>query len=208
MSPRRIKQIDVGFPKSAKQKVTCPICITAKSRRTARPLPSEPVQRAQHPWQDVFVDLSGKMRTQGIGNVFYFIPFICNFSGARIVEFVERKNHFIHAYRRFVARINGVHPRKLRSDRGGEFMSNELKQLLELHFVHHQVCAPDEHYSIGPAENAVVKQRLPYCCKLICQTNSGPAQFSIAHFSATILVAAALTQSSPYTNSYSSKRQT
>ena len=159
VSNRRTQQLDVGFPKASNHKVTCPVCITAKSRRTARPLPSEPVQRAQHPWQDVFVDLSGKMRTQGIGNVFYFIPFICNFSGARIVEFVERKNHFIHAYRRFVARINGVHPRKLRSDRGGEFMSHELKQLLELHFVHHQVCAPDEHFSIGPAENAVGRLR-------------------------------------------------
>ena len=32
-------------------------------------------KRAHHPWQDVSVDLSGKMRTQGITNVYYFIPF-------------------------------------------------------------------------------------------------------------------------------------
>jgi hypothetical protein len=48
----------------------CPICITAKARRTARPLPSDVTKRAQHPWQDVSVDLSGKMRIQGISNVY------------------------------------------------------------------------------------------------------------------------------------------
>jgi hypothetical protein len=113
------------------------------------------------------------MRIQGIGNVYYFIPFVCSYSGARIVEFVERKNHFIHAYRRFVARINGTHPRKLRTDKGGEFMSTELKHLLELHFVHHQVCAVDEHYSIGPAENAVGRLR-ETAITLLLQANLPP----------------------------------
>ena len=113
VSNRRTKQLDVGLPMPSGAEITCPICITAKRRRASRPLPSDVAQRAQHPWQDVYVDLSGKMRTQGIGNVYYFIPFVCSYSGARIVEFVERKNHFIHAYRRFVARINSTHPRKL-----------------------------------------------------------------------------------------------
>ena len=38
-------------------------------------------------------------------------------------------------------------------------MSTELKELLELHFVHHQTCAVDEHYSIGTSENAVGRLR-------------------------------------------------
>jgi hypothetical protein len=144
ISHRRGKQLDVGLPQLSGKAITCPICITAKTRRTARPLPSDIAKRAQHPWQDVSVDLSGKMRTQGITIVYYFIPFVCNYSGAKILEFVERKSHFIHAYHRFVVRIDGVHPRKLCTDKGGEFMSTE--ELLEqLHFVHHQTCAVDEH---------------------------------------------------------------
>jgi hypothetical protein len=59
---RRGQQLDVGIPQPSGKKVTCPICITAKARRTARPLPSDVTKRAQHPWQDVSVDLSGKMR--------------------------------------------------------------------------------------------------------------------------------------------------
>jgi hypothetical protein len=98
ISHRRGKQIDVGLPQPSGTAVTCPICITAKTRRTARPLPSDIAKRAQHPWQDVSVDLSGQMRIQGITNVYYFIPFVCNYSGAKIVEFVERKSHFIHAW--------------------------------------------------------------------------------------------------------------
>ncbi len=66
------KQLDVGLLQPSGKTVTCPICITAKTRRTVRPLPSDIVKRAQHPWQDVSVDLSGKMRTQGITNVYYF----------------------------------------------------------------------------------------------------------------------------------------
>ena len=38
-------------------------------------------------------------------------------------------------------------------------MSSELKELLELHFVHHQTCAVDEYYSIGTSENAVGRLR-------------------------------------------------
>ena len=41
----------------------------------------------------------------GISCVYYYIPFVCNYSGAKMVEFVQRKSHFIHAYRRFVARL-------------------------------------------------------------------------------------------------------
>ena len=175
ISHRREKQLDLGLPQPLGKVVTCPICITAKTRRTPRPLPSDVAKRAQHPWQDVSVDLSGKMRTQGITNVYYFIPFVCNYSGAKIVEFVERKSHFIHAYRRFVARIDGVHPRKLRTDKGGEFMSSELKELLELHFVHHQTCAVDEHYSIGTSENAVGRLR-ETSIALLLQANL-PAKF-------------------------------
>jgi hypothetical protein len=94
ISHGRSKQLEVGIPQPSGKAVTCPICITAKARRSARPIPSDVAKRAQHPWQDVSVDLSGKMRTQGITNVFYFIPFVDNYSGAKIVEFVERKSYW------------------------------------------------------------------------------------------------------------------
>jgi len=49
--------------------------------------------------------------------VYYYIPFVCNFSGAKMVEFVQRKSHVIHVYRRFVAHLEGIHPCKLRTDK-------------------------------------------------------------------------------------------
>jgi len=172
----------IPITKYTGKKVTCPTCITAKARRTARPLPSDVAKRAQHPWQDVSVDMSGKMRIQGISNVYYYIPFMCNFSGARMVEFVQRKSQLIHAYRRFVDRLEGIHPRKLRTDKGGEFLSHEFKELLKLHFVYHQTCAVDEHYSIGTSENAVGRLR-ETALELLLQANL-PAKFwpcSIQH---------------------------
>ena len=54
-------------------------------------------------------------------------------------------------------------------------MSTELKELLELHFVHHQTCAVDEHYSIGSSENAVGRLRQTSIA-LLLQANL-PAKF-------------------------------
>ena len=54
-------------------------------------------------------------------------------------------------------------------------MSHELKELLELHFVHHQTCAVDEHYSIGTSENAVGRLRQT-ALTLLLQANL-PANF-------------------------------
>ena len=54
-------------------------------------------------------------------------------------------------------------------------MSHELKELLELHYVHHQTCAVDEHYSIGTSENAVGRLR-ETALTLLLQANL-PAKF-------------------------------
>ena len=158
ISQRRMQQLTTGLPTSLKEKITCPTCIASRQHRANRPPPTAAHQRASQPWESVTVDLSGKMRILGVTNVSYYAPFVCDYSGAKIVEFINKKNDFIHAYRRFVTRI-GHHPRRLHTDRGGEFMSVELKTLLELNTVLHYTCAPNEHYAIGPAENAVGRLR-------------------------------------------------
>lgn len=154
----RMQKLNVNLPLTTTHKITCPTCIASKQHRSRRPPSSDPNDRAQEPWESVTVDLSGKMRILGVNNVSYYAPFICDYSGAKIVEFVNNKNDFIHAYRRFVARV-GRHPRRLHTDRGGEFMSTQLKTLLEENVVLHHTCAPNEHYAIGPAESAVGRLR-------------------------------------------------
>jgi hypothetical protein len=49
-------------------------------------------------------------------------------------------------------------------------LSHEFKELLKLHFVYHQTCAVDEHYSIGTSENAVGRLR-ETALELLLQAN-------------------------------------
>jgi transposase InsO family protein len=82
------------------------------------------------------------------------VVFVCTNTGAKHVEFLTHKNHFIHAYRRLVKEL-GAHPRTLRTDQGTEYLNTEMSALLEAHYVRHVVAAVNEHYSNGVAEHAV-----------------------------------------------------
>jgi len=105
----------------------------------------------------MYSDLSGKMRIQSISGYRYFAVFVCAWSAAEHGEFIARKNHFIDAYRRFLA-TTGMKPqyiRTLQTDQGGEYINHPMQALCDEHLTNHVVCAKDEHYSVGAAETAV-----------------------------------------------------
>jgi hypothetical protein len=82
------------------------------------------------------------------------VVFVCTYTGAKHVEFLAHKNHFIHAYRRLVTEL-GAHPKTFRTDQGTEYLNKEMTALLETNYVRHVVAAVNEHYSNGVAEHAV-----------------------------------------------------
>ena len=69
---RNLRQlnIDVITPPTSKRlkPITCPVCIIGKARRANRPAPSTPADRPTEPWQDVYTDLSGKVRTASVSH--------------------------------------------------------------------------------------------------------------------------------------------
>ena len=149
-------EIDGITPPTSKRlkPITCPVCITAKARRANRPAPSTPADRPTEPWQDVYTDLSGKVRTASVTGAKYFAVFVDSFSGSKHIEFMNSKNHFIFGYKRFVSYL-GRHPKTLRSDQGTEILNKELTAYLEANHTNHIVCSKDEHASIGVAENSI-----------------------------------------------------
>ena len=123
--------------------------------------------RPTEPWQDIYTDLSGKVRTASVTGVKYFallgeIYFACrrsispyfvdSYSESKHVEFLTSKDHFIFGYKRFICYL-GRHPKTLRSDQGTEILNKELTAFLQAHHTNHIVCSKDEHASIGVAEN-------------------------------------------------------
>jgi len=61
--------------------LTCPVCITAKTRRHPRPTSSNIQDRSAYPWEDVFIDLSGKFSTKSITGAKYSVVFVDSHSG-------------------------------------------------------------------------------------------------------------------------------
>jgi len=97
------------------------------------------------------------MRISSICRYRYFAVFVCAWSGAKHCEFIAGKNHFIDAYRQFLA-TTGIKPQyihTLRTDQGGEYINHPMQALFNEHLTNHVVCAKDEHYSVGAAETAV-----------------------------------------------------
>jgi hypothetical protein len=133
--------------------ITCPVCITAKTRRANRPAPSA-ADRPTEPLQDVYTDLSGKVRTVSVTGVQYFAVCVDSYSGSKHVEFLTSKNHFIFGYERFISYL-GRHPKMLRSDQGTEILNKELAAFLQANHTNHIVCSKDEYASIGVAENSI-----------------------------------------------------
>jgi len=161
ISIKRARSLNIdGIPQphSKMPKVKCPVCIASKATRHKRPSASTADTRsASGPWQDIYSDLSGKMRISSICRYRYVAVFVCAWSGAKHCEFIAHKNHFIDAYRRFLANT-GIKPqyiRTLRIDRGGEYINHPMQALMNEHLSNHVVCAKDEHYSVGAAKTAV-----------------------------------------------------
>ena len=76
ISFKRMSQLNIDGitpPTSKRLKpMTCPVCITAKARRANRPAPTTAADRPTEPWQDIYTDLSGKVRTASVTGVKYF----------------------------------------------------------------------------------------------------------------------------------------
>jgi hypothetical protein len=89
--------IDGITPPASKRlnSITCPVCIAAKARRANRPAPSTPADRPTETWQDVYTDLSGKVRTASVTGVKHLTVFVDSYSGSNHVEFLNSKNRFI-----------------------------------------------------------------------------------------------------------------
>jgi len=108
---RSLNMDGIPQPPSKMPKVKCPVCIASKATRHKRPSASTADTRsASGPWQDIYSDLSGKMRISSISGYRYFAVFVCAWSGAKHCEFIARKNHFIDAHRRFLA-TTGIKPK-------------------------------------------------------------------------------------------------
>ncbi len=95
--------------------------------------------RSTRKLQLVHSDVCGPMQTESIGGCRYYVTFIDDYSRCCNVYFMERKSEVLEKFREFeTAGVTGT----LRSDNGGEYLSEEFKQYLKTKEIHHELTVP------------------------------------------------------------------
>ena len=112
--------------------------------------------RSTRKLQCVHSDVCGPMSTESIGGKRYFVTFIDDYSRCCKVYFMRNKSKVFNKFKEFeLCTTNecGLTIGTLRSDNGGEYLSDEFQSYLQSKGIHHELSAP---YS--PSQNGVAER--------------------------------------------------
>ena len=152
----------------------CEGCVLGKSHRTAIPKISN--SRASQPLELVHSDVCGPIETESVGGARYFVSFIDDYSKWTVVYFMRRKSEVLECFKLFralaekhtstvigklhVQEFHGIDEKQtnelalkvLRSDNGGEYLSNSFKDFLSQNGIQHQLTVAYTPQQNGVAE--------------------------------------------------------
>lgn len=148
-------------PVSMNQDSTCVVC--QKSKITRRPFPSHfPI--ASLPLFRIHSDVKGPLPTS-MGGASYIVSFIDDFSRYATVYIMKSKSDVLSCFDRYKKRVENLLEKKvkiLRSDRGGEYMSNDFMEYLKSAGISFERAPADtpEHNSVAERFNRTLIERL------------------------------------------------
>jgi len=105
----------------------------------------------------VHADLCGPMSVESLGGSRYFLLFTDDYSRMSWVYFLKFKSKTFEnfkKYKSFVERQSGCRIKTLRTDRGGEFISNEFNTYCEENGIHRKLTSP-----YTPEQNGVAERK-------------------------------------------------
>lgn len=133
----------------------CDVCTKAKA--TCQPFPNETKNRTAMYAELVHTDLRGPVQMTSLGGCTYYISFTHNFSRQTKVEFLKAKSEALTAFKQYKANLAQQSPStricKLRSDRGGEYLSAEFDKYLKNQGIERQLTMHDSPQQNGVAEH-------------------------------------------------------
>ena len=143
----------VNIPKSTRISF-CEKCVEGKMSKK----PFKPVGeiRSVRKLQCIHSDVCGPMPTQSIGGSRYYVTFIDDYSRYCMVYFMKNKSEVFNKFKEFELMFSnqcGCTIGTLRSDNGGEYLSEEFNAYLQSKGINHELSAP---YS--PAQNGVAER--------------------------------------------------
>ena len=123
---------------------------------TKRPFHSKG-NRANDKQELIHSDLCGRMNIQAKCGYEYFMTFIDDYSKYGYIYLLRRKSECFDKFKEFKAEIekrHGIYIKSLRSDRGGEYLSNDFISYLSEQGITSQMSAPRT-----PQQNGVAERR-------------------------------------------------
>ena len=137
---------------TSKGKLECGTCVQGKMSQYQN---REPDRRATAPLQLVHGDVAGPIPPVSKEGHKYATVFVDDFSGAFGLYFLKNRSDAPRATEQFLADTAPYGSvKRLRSDNGGEYISEELKSLLLKNHIKHETSAPYSPHQNGTAERA------------------------------------------------------
>ena len=147
------KKMVVGLPKIDAPNNLCDVCIVGKQQRES--FKKYDVKRASKRLQLVHSDVCGPIKPESIGGNRYFLTFTDDFSGKTWVYMLKEKKEVFSKFKEFksfVEKQSGCLLKCLRTDRGGEYMSQEFENFCREHGIQHQLTMPQTPQQNGVSE--------------------------------------------------------
>lgn len=130
-------------------------CVYGKQCRASFPVGKS--WRALVGLELVHTDLCGPMKTESLGGSRYFLLFTDDFTRMSWVYFLKLKSEAFEHFKQFKALVENQSGRRiitLRTDREGEFMSDQFNALCDEHDIHRDLTAP-----YTPEQNGVAERK-------------------------------------------------
>jgi transposase InsO family protein len=144
-----------GLPSFKASQKICENCLVGRQHRD--PFPKASMWRASNILQLVHADICGPINPVSNGKKGYLITFIDDFSKKTWVYFLMEKSEALSTFKSYKARVEketGFYIRSLRTDRGGEFTSQDFTDFYNEHGIHRQLTT-----AYTPQQNGVAERK-------------------------------------------------
>ena len=121
----------------------CEGCVEGKVCR--RPFKSIREIKSTRKLQLIHSDVCGPMQVESFGGKKYFVTFIDDFSRCCLVYFTRQKSEVFEKFKKFEALTTnqtGLKIGTLRTNNGGEYLTNEFEEYLMSKGIHHELSVP------------------------------------------------------------------
>ncbi|KAL6287822.1 hypothetical protein ACE6H2_012212 [Prunus campanulata] len=149
------KDMVQGLPKLQEAEKVCSGCAIGKSHRSS--FNKEKVWRASQPLELIHSDICGPMQTVTLGGNRYFLTFIDDHTRMCWLFFLQYKSQALNIFRKFKIMVElqcGYKIKKLRSDRGGEYTSQDFSKFCEEMGIERQLTV-----AYSPQQNGVAERK-------------------------------------------------